>query len=212
MRTYRYCHSERSRGISTKKSNRFLHALRLVGMTMFLSMPTNAQDFKDVLAETALAEGAVRYAPTNCDFEMVFPDEPYIAKRCPEGQNSCYDLTGYTYVYDVQTSVDVSVTCVPSNAESYATYSKPVIRTALQGMLRKHNVENAEINTREKNGYRVGSLLGSAKRGRQSGIYNAQLWVGQNSILTIEGRLLGPSHPQADITFGDMLSSVKKKD
>ena len=68
-----------------------------------------------------------------------------------------------------------------------------------------------QINTSEKDGARQGSLLASTKRGLQNALYNAQLWVGQNSIMTLEARLIGPSHVQADQTFGDILSSVKKK-
>ena len=185
-------------------------------MTLLVAFPAQAKDkeesFEDIVAETALPDGAYRYAPEACDFEMIFPSDPYIARRCPQGQASCYDVTGFTYVYDVTTSVDITVTCVPSTPAEYKAYSPPIIKTALQGMSRRKNIEGAEINAREKEGYRVGSLLGATKRGKQNGIYNAQLWVGQNSLMTIEAQLIGPSHPKADIAFGDILSSVKIRD
>ena len=200
----------------------FWHAtLLLLAMTMLVGL-AHAKDDKeepninDIIAETALPDGAYRYAPEICDFEMVFPSEPYIAKRCPQSQSgsqkSCYDITSFTYVYDVTTSVDITVTCAPSTPADYKTYSPPIIKTALQGMLRSKNVQDAEVNTREKEEYRVGSLLGATKRGKQNGIYSAQLWIGQNSIMTIEAQLIGPSHPKADIAFGDILSSVKVRD
>ena len=197
--------------------------LALLAMTVFLfiaPVSVHAQDAKqdlsDVLAETVLPDGAVRYAPPLCDFEMIFPSEPYVARRCPSNENGeqteCYPLTGYTMVYDVTTTVDITVTCVPSTPEDYSKYTAPIINTALQGMLRREAIDNPEVNTREKEGYRIGSLLGTTKRGRQSAIYNAQLWVGQNSIMTLEARLVGPTHPKADVVFGDVLSSVKLKD
>ena len=213
--SYLNCHSGAGRNLmaALQKIPTF------VGMTLLLlfSPPLHAEEtFNEVLAETALNENEVRYAPSDCDFEMIFPSQPYVAQRCPRNDNgtqkSCYPLTGYTYVYDVTTTVDITVTCVASSPKDYDTYSTAVIKTALRGMLNKNNIENAEVNSREKEGHRIGSLLGSMQQGRQNGIYNAQLWVGENSIMTIEAKLLGPSHPKADIAFGDILSSVKVKD
>lgn len=171
-----------------------------------------AKNLTDVLEESAMPEGAVKYAPENCEFELLFPGEPYKSKRCPNGPKSCTDLTSYTMVYDVTTTIEVSVTCVPSTPEKYKNYTENVIGTALKGMVDRADITDHEINTQQMDDFRNGSLLGSAKRGKQNSIYNAQIWVGQKSVMTVESFLIGPEHPEADAVFGEVLASIKKKE
>jgi hypothetical protein len=183
---------------------------------MTISFSVHAKDkasnetLESILAETALPEGAYRYAPETCEFELTLPGKPSTTKRCAKNNKDCTTLTSYMMVYDVTTTVEISVTCVPSTPEQYDSYNEEVIRLALKGMTRKENMGEHQINTTEEDGVRQGSLLASTKRGLQNALYNAQLMVGQNSILTLEARLIGPSHAQADQVFGDILSSVKK--
>lgn len=191
-------------------------------LLLFLTAPTHAQEIDnktlgnktlgDIMSETTLPEGAVRHAPEKCDFELTFPSAPHTAQRCPDGKKSCYDFTSYTMVYDVTTTIEISVTCVPSTPEQYKRYTEPVIATALKGMISHSRIENHEINTREEGDIRQGSLLGSAQRGKQNSIYNAQIWVGQNSIMTVESKLIGPFHSEADTIFKKILSSLKKRE
>lgn len=176
----------------------------------------DAKDFTDILADTALPEGSIRHKPADCDFEITFPGKPYTAQRCPKEDEinitkECYDLTGYTMVYDVTTTIEVTMTCVPSTQEQYKKYNENVIRMALEGMIKRADITQHEINTTEKEDMRLGSLLGSTTRGKQNSIYNAQLWVGQNSVMTIEAKLIGPEHAKADKAFSDILSSIKKQ-
>ena len=190
----------------------------LFAMTLALGTNSFAKDKKepekklsDIIEESTLPEGAVKYAPENCDFEMVFPSEPYETLRCGDDTKKCTQLTSYTMVYDVTTTVEVSATCVPSTPEQYKSFTKPVIATALKGMVKRNRVTEHEINTLEKDDVRQGSLLGATKRGKQNSIYNAQLWVGQNSVLTLEAKIIGPRHDKADTAFGDILGSVKAR-
>lgn len=183
----------------------------------FVSEKTYAADnqikaLSDILADNALEEGQFRYAPNQCDFEMIFPEQPFAAKRCEPGSNKCTNLTSYTMVYDVTTTVEVSVTCVPSSPAKYKDYSERVISLALNGMVERADITEQEINTTEEEKYRRGSLLGSSKRGKQNSIYNAQIWVGQNSIMTTEAKLIGPYHEKADIVFSKILASIKSKE
>ena len=187
-------------------------------MTIALPFPSLAQDgqikaLSDILADNALDEGEFRYAPATCDFEMVFPEKPFATKRCEAGSNTrCTNLTSYTMVYDVTTTIEVSVTCVPSDAAKYEAYSERVISLALNGMVKRADITEQEINTTQEETYRRGSLLGSAKRGKQNSIYNAQIWVGQNSVMTTEAKLIGPYHEKADVVFSKILASIKSKD
>lgn len=170
-----------------------------------------AKNLNDIIAETALEEGEFRYAPKECDFEITFPEAPHTAKRCPNGPKSCTTLTSYTMVYDVTATIEVSMTCVASTPAKYKDYSEKVIRMALNGMVKRGNVTDHEINATQEENYRMGSLLGTATRGKQNSIYNAQILVGQNSIMTVESKLIGPAHEKADKVFADILSSIKKQ-
>ena len=191
----------------------------LFAMTLVLGTNSFAKDKKepekqlsDIIEESTLPEGAVKYAPENCDFEMVFPSEPHQETRCTKSiPPNCSTLTSFTMVYDVTTTVEVSVTCASSSPEKYASFTEPVIATALKGMVKRNRVTEHEINTLEKDDVRQGSLLGATKRGKRNSIYNAQLWVGQNSVLTLEAKLIGPRHDKADNAFGEILGSVKVK-
>lgn len=208
-------HSDEGRNLITI----FLKIPTFVGMTtLLLISPTFAKDkneapqtLNDIVNETALAEGAVRYEPENCEFEMIFPSAPYTSRRCEDGNKNCTTLTSYTMVYDVTTTIEVSVSCIPSTPEQYKSFNEKVIALALKGMVSRGNITEHEINTREEDGIRQGSLLGSAKRGLQNSLYNAQIWVGPKSVMTVESKLIGPAHDVADKVFADILVSIKKK-
>lgn len=151
------------------------------------------------------------YSPDFCDFEITFPEEPYNAKRCPQGSAKCYSITNYTMVYNLNTTVDVSATCVPSPPSNYGRYNDRVIQTVLNSMTEKAEISNASINVVDKGDYRIGTLIGTGTYGKQSRIYNAQIWVGQNSVMTIEAKLVGSTHHEADAVFAEILKSLKKK-
>ena len=191
---------------------------------LVIALPAFAKDAPDVTEDDATVTDVLEdlknapkdtssvYGPDNCDFQMTFPEEPYTAKRCPNGiDNKCYQLTNYTMVYDMQTSVDISVSCVASPPENYERYNERVIKAALAGMVSAEQLEEYEIYTKEEDGIRVGSILGGQDYNNQPGIYNAQLWVGPNSILTVEGKLVGNEHKEADESFTKIIGSIKQK-
>jgi hypothetical protein len=158
----------------------------------------------------------VTFSPDHCDFEITFPEDPFQAKRCPQrpdgGSAKCYEITNYTMVYNMKTTVDVSVTCVPSPPRNFDRYNERVIQTVLNGMTRKEEIEDPSINVTDEGGYRLGTLIGTGTYGKQGRIYNAQIWVGQNSVMTIEAKLVGPAHHEADTVYTDILKSIKKKE
>lgn len=157
-------------------------------------------------------DSSVRYAPDFCDFEITFPEEPYISRRCPEeAKGKCYQLTSYTMVYDLRTTVEVSVTCVPSDTRKFERYNEPVMRAALQGMQKRAGIDQYDIRYDEQNTHKHASLNGTGGQGRQSQIYSAQLWSGPNSVFTVEAKLTGPSHHEADATYAEILKTIHLK-
>lgn len=162
--------------------------------------------------EEEVEDTSVRYAPDFCDFEITFPEAPYASRRCPENaKGKCYQLTSYTMVYDLRTSVEISVTCVPSDARKFERYSEKVMRAALKGMQKRAGIEEFDISYNEEENHKHASLNGTGGTGRQSKIYSAQLWSGPNSVFTVEAKLNGPSHTQADAAYADILKTVHLK-
>ena len=207
-----------SRGIlSIPKKLRSLQSLRSVGMTLLiilLTTPASAEDKKldDILAENN-PPPAGYYSPEFCDFEITFPEKPYTSKRCPSGTGQeCYNIHGFMMVYDLTTTVDVTANCAPSTPENYNRYNEAVVKAALNGMVSRANIKNFTISTQNVEETRQGSLLGTGTHGKQDTIYNAQLWVGQNSILTVEAKLIGADHDKADKVFSYILKSMRLRD
>ena len=197
--------------------------LLLIFTVSFLSFAAHAEEeepktIDDIVEEAIETEEAKpedtasKYAPDFCDFEVTFPEEPYTAKRCPSGGKKCYDTTNYSMVYNTATTVDINVTCVPSKPSNYNRYNDRVIRSALNGMVQRSQVTDFTVNTDEQEDMRHGSLIGESKVRGMERIYNAQLWVGQNSVMTIEAKLIGRKHHEADAVFTDVLKSIKRKE
>jgi len=152
-----------------------------------------------------------RFAPDFCDFEITFPEKPMIAQKCiPDGE--CFDLNSYTMVYDLQTTVDVSVTCNPSTPENYKRYNDQVMKAALAGMIDNRNLTSHDMQFKEFDTTKSASLTGTGITGSQEKIYNAQLWIGPNSVFTIQAELVGGAHDTADKSFSDILKSIKQKE
>ncbi len=152
-----------------------------------------------------------RFAPPSCDFEMSFPEAPYKSRRCPPGGRTCYDLTSYTMVYDLQTTVDVSVSCNPLKAEDYGRYNEQVMKAALEGMVSQRAIDNYNVEFRQLGAARNAALTGTGMTGKQPKIYSGQIWVGQHSVMTVQAELIGDEHPVADKSFSQILQSIKMK-
>ncbi|HEU4837840.1 MAG TPA: hypothetical protein VFS88_00345 [Micavibrio sp.] len=163
-------------------------------------------------ADEGIEDKSYRFAPDFCDFEITLPEEPAVMQKCL-GDSGCFDVHSYTMVYDLQTTVDVSVTCNPSTPASFDKYNEAVMRAALAGMVENRNLETHEVRFMEdhKTKTKSAALSGTGTTGRQEKIYTAQLWIGQNSVFTIQAELVGGAHEVADKSFSEILSSIKTK-
>lgn len=151
------------------------------------------------------------YSPDYCDFEITFPEKPYLAQKCLPDGKTCYNLYSYTMVYDLHTTVDVSVTCNKSSPAEFKRYNEGVMKAALTGMIAERNLDNHTISYREDKVTRSASLSGTGTTGSQPKIYTSQIWVGQNSVFTVQAELVGGEHKDADTTFSQILQSAKIK-
>lgn len=193
--------------------------LPALALLFFLVLPAYAEDAK----ETPKAEEGAqktdgdgdgnpdfRFAPDFCDFEITFPETPSIAQKCVDGQ--CYEVHSYTMVYDLQTTVDITATCNPSTPENYARYNEQVLKAALFGMVDNRSLTSHDINFEQQEKVRSASITGTGITGTQEKIYTGQLWVGPNSVFTVQAELVGAAHEVGDKSFGDILSSIKTKE
>ncbi len=150
------------------------------------------------------------FGPDFCDFEITFPEPPMNSKKCV-GEDECYDVQSYTMVYDLSTTVDVTVTCNPSTPTNYNRYSENVMKAAMAGMIVERNLSDHEAQFEQYETTKNASITGTGKTGAQDKIYVGQLWVGQNSIFTVQAELVGDEHEVADKSFRDVLASIKEK-
>ncbi len=155
-------------------------------------------------------ENPGRFAPDFCDFEITFPERPLTAQKCVPGAK-CFSVNSYTMVYDLQTTVDVSVTCNPSTKEAYKQYTEGVMKAALAGMVENRNLSGHDLNVEEKDGIKSAAITGVGMTGAQEKIYSAQVWVGPHSVFTVQAELIGGAHEKADKAFRDILASIKTK-
>ena len=151
------------------------------------------------------------YSPESCDFEVVLPSEPYSSRRCDELGKNCYNITSFTQVYDMKTTVDINLSCNPSTPKQFQSYNEAVMRTAMKGMIGRNNLNDTQIGYQDQGDVRIANLSGTGTAGRQSQIYIAQLWSSEGSIMTLEANLIGEAHPNADKAFSEILRSIEHK-
>ncbi|PZQ43981.1 MAG: hypothetical protein DI551_11050 [Micavibrio aeruginosavorus] len=189
----------------------------LILLALF-TLPAQAEDKKEeskaeeTTADKKPEDKSFRFAPDFCDFEITFPEAPAVARKCVT-EDECFDVQSYTMVYDLQTTVDVTVSCNPSTPAAYKKYTEPVMKAALTGMIRDRNLSTHEIGFRNYGeNIKSASLTGTGVTGSQDKIYTGQLWIGPNSVFSIQAELIGSAHEVADKSFSDILRSVKTKD
>lgn len=184
----------------------------LLAMTILVA-PVCAEEAKpeEKAAEAVPPVNPGRFAPDFCDFEITFPEAPAIAKKCVPG-NQCYDVHSYTMVYDLQTTVDVSVTCNPSTPAAYDKYTQGVMKAALAGMVEERSLTDYDMDFDQQENFKSASISGTGTTGQNGKIYTAQLWIGKNSVFTVQAELVGTAHPKGDGVFRDILASIKTKE
>lgn len=167
-----------------------------------------------VLSFPAMADEFV-YAPDDCEFKMVFPDEPYAARRCHQKmQDKCDLVTGYTQVFGVDATINFYVTCKPAEPHFRENFTPDIIRTTLLARPGVSSLEAYDISYSENDLATMSALLGAGPtpNGQDVMIYVTQIWVGDGSVLSLEGELIGDGVDEADKLFGKILGSLRHKD
>ena len=164
-----------------------------------------------LLPTMAFAAEPSIYSPEFCNFEITFPEAPYKTQRCEE-DNQCYEQISFTKVFIEQNAtVNFRVICNPIGKEIKDTYSGEVMRATLRAMTQRSVVDTFKTSYREEELYKQAGLVGQGTSGRTDTLYIAQLWIGDQSALSVEAELIGEASDDADALFSDVLRSVGVK-
>ena len=129
----------------------------------------------------------------------MFPDEPLTSRRCEDPEKTrCYDLVSYTQVYEMASTVNFRIICNPVDESLYDEYSAQVMEATLRAMTKRSVVDEFNSAFREEDGYKQAGLVGEGKVGSMPTIYIAQLWIGKQSVMSVEAELIGEAHNAAD--------------
>lgn len=152
------------------------------------------------------------YGPDHCEFAVTFPAEPDSIERCEADDTSrCYQLIRYTQSFGVEAVIKFRVICNPVDADIRRKYDEDVSLAVVRAMARNSEARNFETSFRETNIFRLASLIGEASGGKDGGLYIAQLWTGERSVMSLEAELIGAQMREADLVFSDILRSVGPK-
>lgn len=165
---------------------------------------------KPVLVETPYKLDTKKYSPDYCEFTANFPEEPLVSNYCEkeDDPSTCYNLISYTKVLDMASTINVEIICNPATPEMFAEFTPKVMEETVSEMTKESTVEKYNINTRETDGYRQTGLIGKGRKGLDDTIYLAQLWISEQSIMSVEAEMSGAQTEQADKLFADILRSI----
>ena len=194
-----------------------LMMLRLFLVLLFLSLPVQvfAQDEKpeDPTTQKDAEETAESpeglYSPDFCEFGITFPEKPYPTRQCDDAaKTKCYDLVSYTQVFEMTSTINFRVICNPVSAKTAEDFTEDVMLITLRSMAKDSGADEFNADARTGANYKQGGLAGMGTVGRSPMIYVSQLWVGEQSILSVEGELIGDAFEEADRLFSEILKSV----
>ena len=158
-----------------------------------------------IMATNSHADEPSTYKPEFCEFSVTFPTEPYKTRRCDQdGDKKCYDQISYTEVFEMASTVNFRVICNPIGEEVKKNYNGDVMQATLRAMTDRSVVKTFNTSYREEENYKQAGLVGEGKVGRTSTIYIAQLWIGEQSALSVEAELIGEANNNADKLFSDI--------
>ncbi len=154
------------------------------------------------------------YAPEYCDFTALFPEAPVIRRQCedPENQETCFQIVSFTKVLEMSSTVRAEIICNPSTTEMYNYFEPEIMEKTVRAMTQQTVIEAFRVDTVVKDQYRQTGLVGKGRKGMDDSIYIAQLWVSENSIMSVEAELSGVQNAQADELFAEVLGNIGLKE
>lgn len=149
-------------------------------------------------------------AQENCEFLIDLPSEPYKSKRCdPANPEQCHAVTSYTKVFNLDATVNFNITCNKAEDGMFENYSLDIMEVTLAAMAKRNNLDDFETGSQQFENAKQAVILGTGTTGQSDKVFTTQLWIGHESIMTIEGELIGAPIDEADAMFANILKSVR---
>ncbi|MCK6418928.1 MAG: hypothetical protein L6Q57_08365 [Alphaproteobacteria bacterium] len=164
---------------------------------------------KEEASETKKKEPS--FPPPFCNFTISFPQEPDIQKICDKKNKArinCFEQARYTYTYTDGSKIDVRAICNRMTQDIYDHYSERVMDMTVKAMINRALMDHYETSYRAETNYKQAALVGEGKRNRKPTIFIAQLWIGQQSSLSVEAEMSNEKNKLADEVFSKLLKSI----
>ena len=150
------------------------------------------------------------YGPDNCEFEITFPEKPFIEKKCAQNINDCAEVATYTKAIGTESSTNFRVSCNPLSPADIEKFTPDVIKETLHQLTKANNLTPYNSDAGEKDGYKSASTIALSEKDGKPLIYNGQIWIGKKSMFTIEAEIHG-KNDNIDKTFADILRNTRIK-
>ena len=127
--------------------------------------------------------------------------------------DKCEIMQSFTKVYDLDATVNFYLSCRPVSASTLQEYNRDLMTTTLMAQPGISALETYDTSYQEHDDYLVGGIMGAGPtpNGQNVQIYSASLWVGEGSVMTVRGQLIGAEHAEADDLFANILRSIRHK-
>lgn len=162
------------------------------------------------IASPAFAE-PYTYSPRDCEFQITFPEKPFIETKCSSGDKDCAEIATYTKAIGIDSSTSFRASCHSITASEQKTYTPEILEETLKQMIKSSGLEAYDSKSGEKDGYRNASAISLAERDGKALVYNGQIWAGKTSMFTLEAEMLGKQNDEIEKTFVDILKKTYPK-
>ncbi len=156
--------------------------------------------------------GPFTYSPAHCEFNITFPEKPFIEEKCSgTDKKDCDEVVTFTKAIDAS-SVNFRVTCLKEDSKILETYTHDALLSSLDTMVKEAGVESFAKDSATIDGYIKSAVnLASGVRNEREIVYTGQIWTGKTSILNMEGEMAGPQNKQIDDIYSEILKSISPK-
>ncbi len=152
------------------------------------------------------------YGPDDCEFQVTFPEKPFIEKKCGQNANSCSEVASFTKAVGTESSTNFRVSCNPLPASEVQKYTPAIIEETLKQLVKSNNLTPYNSQSSDKDGYKSASSIALSERGGKPLIYNGQIWIGKKSMFTIEAEMVGSKNDDIEKTFVSIMTNTYPKD
>jgi hypothetical protein len=167
--------------------------------------------YSTALLATPVLADPFTYGPDSCEFQITFPEKPYIETKCAAGGTSCTEVATYTKVVGAGSSTNFRVTCNPITPDEVSKYTPTILEETLKQMMKIASLTPYDIKSGADDGYKNATALSLSEKDGKAFIYSGQIWTGQTSMFTIEAEMIGEQNDDIQKTFATILKNTYPK-